>query len=464
MSNGILRSNSYLLSHLAKAVYRGLRKGGLRGKPVGTIGSPLGFPLMYEGNKFITKLPKDTKLQLKQKQKRVCREISLLIPRYKTSTIGSLLRLFFLVYGVGKKIMAFKKNKKNSTKQNNTTNSNTTNTKPKKKKKPQSKASKWIWRLIFIIGIVVMAYPFISRLYYRIDSTEDVDQFKAGTEDLSTDEIKRRIDLAHAFNESLSGEIADDPYTREKQEAGRKEYARMLELNEMMGHVEIPRINQDLPMYAGTSEDVLQKGIGHLEGTSLPVGGNNTHSVLTAHSGLPEATLFTHLNQLEIGDKFYIHNIEGVMAYQVDQVKVIEPTNFEDLVVFPGHDYVTLLTCTPIMINTHRLIVRGHRVPYVPAVDEELIRTNRANWIFRILFFVALFLILVLIIRLIRLRKQNKDYYQRLEEVRKEQDELKKIVMGGGAYRPNQGADMFEQMRNTNPDPTDSPPDGDINE
>lgn len=327
------------------------------------------------------------------------------------------------------------------------------NKKTKKKKKPQSKASKWAWRLIFLLGIVVMLYPLINRLYYRIDSTEQVDTFKAGTEDLSTEEIKRRMDLAHAYNESLSGKIADDPYTREKQEEGRKEYARMLEVAEMIGHIEVPRINQDLPIYAGTSEDILQKGAGHLEGTSLPVGGNSTHAVITAHSGLPEATLFTNLRELEIGDKFYVHNIEGVMAYQVDQVKVIEPSNFDDLVVAPGHDYVTLLTCTPLMINTHRLLVRGHRVPYVPAVDEELIRTNKANWMFRILFFVALFLILVLIIRLIKLRKENKDYYKRLEEVRKEQENLKNMFMnsssnkGYGSYQA--GSDMFEQMRNT---------------
>lgn len=359
--------------------------------------------------------------------------------------------------------MAFKKEDK--TKEKSKDNKSNPNEKVKKKKKPQSKVSKWVWRLVFLLGIAIMLYPLINKIYYRVDSTNQVDTFKSGTEELSTEEIKRRMDLAHAYNESLSGEIADDPYTRKKQEEGRKEYARMLEVEEMIGHVEIPRIDQDLPIYAGTSEDVLQKGVGHLEGTSLPVGGNSTHSVLTAHTGLPEATLFTHLTELEIGDKFYIHNIEGVMAYQVDQIKVIEPSNFSDLEVVPGHDYVTLLTCTPIMINTHRLIVRGHRVPYVPTVDEELIRTNRANWMFRILFFVALFLILVLIIRLIKLRKENKDYYKRLEEVRKEQENLKNIVMNGAAntsYQSYQsGTDMFEQMRNTD-DPNNS--NGGINE
>ena len=356
--------------------------------------------------------------------------------------------------------MAFKKKKQN-TKEN--LNKSDSKKKVKKKKKPQSKASKWIWRFIFLIGLAVMLYPAINRIYYRVDSGNQLDTFKSGTDQLSTEEIKRRIDLAHAYNESLTGDIADDPYTRKKQEEGRKEYARMLEVAEMIGHVEIPRINQDLPIYAGTSEDILQKGVGHLEGTSLPVGGNSTHSVLTAHSGLPEATLFTNLRELEIGDKFYVHNIEGVMAYQVDQIKVVEPSNFNDLLVSPGHDYVTLLTCTPLMINTHRLLVRGHRVPYVPAVDEELIRTNKANWIFRILFFVAIFLILILVIRLIKLRRENKDYYVRLEEIRKEQENIKNMFMNGKAdtNRTYQsGTDMFEQMRDT----SDKNSNGDINE
>ena len=198
----------------------------------------------------------------------------------------------------------------------------------------------------------------------------------------------------------------------------------MLEVHEMIGHIEIPKINQNLPIYAGTSDEVLQKGVGHLEGTSLPIGGNSTHSVLTAHSGLPEATLFTELGRLEIGDKFYIHNIKETMAYQVNQIKVIEPSNFDDLLIDPGHDYVTLLTCTPIMINTHRLIVRAHRVPYVPQVDEAEIQTNKTNWIFRLLFFISVFLILVLIIAIIRLKRQNKKNSKKLEEIKKNQEKL----------------------------------------
>lgn len=288
-----------------------------------------------------------------------------------------------------------------------------------KGKKVNKKKSRWVFRLIFLLGFLVMIYPLVSRLYYRIESNDQVETFSSGAKKLDTKEIDRRINLAKAFNESLSGKIASDPYSRKQQEEGRKEYARMLEVEEMIGTVDIPKINQKLPVYAGTSEDILQKGVGHLEGTSLPIGGNSTHSVLTAHSGLPEATLFTHLSQLEIGDKFYIENIEGIIAYQVDQIKIIEPSNFDDLLISPGHDYVTLLTCTPIMINTHRLIVRGHRVPYVPAVDEESIRENRNNWIFRILFFASLALILLLIILILKLRRDNKEYFKKISEFTK---------------------------------------------
>lgn len=297
------------------------------------------------------------------------------------------------------------------------------NKKKKIRKKPSRKA-KWLFRLVFLLGFMVALYPLVSRLYYRIESNNQVAVFSEGVDKLATEEIERRMGLARAYNESLNNVVSEDPYSEKKKEAGRAEYARMLEVHEMIGHVEIPKINQDLPIYAGTAEEVLQKGVGHLEGTSLPIGGNSTHAVLTAHSGLPEATLFTHLNELEIGDKFYIHNIKEIIAYQVDQKKVIEPTNFSDLLIEPGHDYVTLLTCTPIMINSHRLIVRGHRVPYVPAVDEELIRTTKANWIFRILFFIALLLIIILIIYLIKLRRDNKRYFKKIEDIKKRQEEV----------------------------------------
>ncbi|NQG96724.1 class C sortase [Streptococcus suis] len=227
------------------------------------------------------------------------------------------------------------------------------------------KKNNLLFYLIFIIGFGILLYPHISNFYYRYEATHIVTDFDQAKSGLESAEIKQRLDLAHAFNESLHNVLAEDPYSRSRHEAGRAEYARMLEIHERMGHVEIPKIEVDIPMYAGTSEEVLQKGIGHLEGTSLPVGGQDTHSVLTAHSGLPKARLFTDLHQLKLGDEFYIHNIGDILAYEVDQILVVEPSDFSQLLVVPNQDYVTLLTCTPYMVNTHRLLVRGHRIPYV---------------------------------------------------------------------------------------------------
>lgn len=179
-----------------------------------------------------------------------------------------------------------------------------------------------------------------------------------------------RLELARAYNKTLNPRKLQDPYS-EEEKAGLAEYARMLEIKEKIGYVEIPKLNEKIPVYAGTSEEVLQKGVGHLEGSSLPVGGANSHTVLTAHRGLPTASLFTNLDQLKLGDRFYIHNIAEILAYEVDQILVVEPSDFEPVLVVEEKDYATLLTCTPYMVNSHRLLVRGHRIPYVPEVHEE---------------------------------------------------------------------------------------------
>ncbi|WP_050272462.1 PI-1 pilus system sortase SrtC-1, partial [Streptococcus pneumoniae] len=229
-------------------------------------------------------------------------------------------------------------------------------------KTKKQKRNNLLLGVVFFIGMAVMAYPLVSRLYYRVESNQQIADFDKEKATLDEADIDERMKLAQAFNDSLNNVVSGDPWSEEMKKKGRAEYARMLEIHERMGHVEIPAIDVDLPVYAGTAEEVLQQGAGHLEGTSLPIGGNSTHAVITAHTGLPTAKMFTDLTKLKVGDKFYVHNIKEVMAYQVDQVKVIEPTNFDDLLIVPGHDYVTLLTCTPYMINTHRLLVRGHRI------------------------------------------------------------------------------------------------------
>lgn len=287
------------------------------------------------------------------------------------------------------------------------------------KAKPQRavrRQARWPFFLIFVVGLAVLAYPVVTRIYYDTGAARVTAEFDQAKAELSPEEVARRIGLAQAYNEALQAGRLRDPYG-EQEAAGVAEYARMLELHEMMGRLVVPKLAINLPVYAGTAEVVLQKGVGHLEGTSLPVGGNNTHTVLTAHRGLPEARLFSELDQLVVGDKFYIHNVEGVLAYQVDQVKVIDPGNFSDLLIDPGHDYATLLTCTPYMINSHRLIVRGHRVDYVAAVEEGKIAEQQAAYYFRVAFFVALGVIAILALLWLRSARRVQRLTKRLEEL-----------------------------------------------
>ncbi|HEL2050868.1 TPA: class C sortase [Streptococcus suis] len=222
-------------------------------------------------------------------------------------------------------------------------------------------------KLIFVFGLLITVYPLISQFYYRYESDREVESFYEQAQQLPSEEVSKRLEKARAYNQTLDPSKMQDPYS-EEEKAGIAEYARMLEVKEKIGFVEIPKINERIAIYAGTTEDVLQKGAGHLEGSSLPVGGESTHTVISAHRGLPNASLFTNLDRLKIGDQFYIHNIAETLAYEVDQILVVEPSNFDPVMVQSGEDYATLLTCTPYMINSHRLLVRGHRVPYEPKV------------------------------------------------------------------------------------------------
>ena len=263
-------------------------------------------------------------------------------------------------------------------------------------RKKKTLKSKIPFIIIFLIGFVILIYPIVSRLYYRIESKNVITFFDTEKGKLSNEEIERRMELAKAYNQSLHNVIENDPYSKEKKEQGKAEYARMLEIKEYIGHIQIPMINIDIPMYAGTTEEVLQKGAGHLEGTSLPIGGVNTHTVITAHNGLPTAKLFTDLSKLEVGDKFYIHNFAETLAYQIDQIKIVEPSEFNELTVVDNMDYATLLTCTPYMINSHRLLVRGHRVEYVKETVDNEILLGKQNTLYTYLFYIILSIIVVL--------------------------------------------------------------------
>ena len=265
----------------------------------------------------------------------------------------------------------------------------------------------WKIILLFIAGFLIATYPIISNWYYTVENNNQIVDFKEAVDEMSQAEIDERIDLARAYNETLDPSKLADPYT-EREKKGVENYARMLEAREKIGYIDIPKINQQIPVYAGTSEDVLQKACGHLEGTSLPIGGKSTHSVITAHRGLPQVKLFRDLDKMEVGDVFYYTNVKETLAYQVDQILVIEPWNFDPVLVVEGKDYMTLLTCTPYMINSHRLLVRGHRIPYVPEEKEEAEKKAKFNYKdFIVPGFVLLLLILILLIYLRRRRRRR---------------------------------------------------------
>lgn len=240
---------------------------------------------------------------------------------------------------------------------------------PEQQKKKKRKLQ-LLFALLFLTGLLLAMFPVISQYWYYQESAEIVKDFEQQRREIGPPEANRRIELAQAYNASLDRKVLSDPFSPREQE-GRAYYAQMLEIKELIGYVTIERIHQKLPIYAGTNEEILQKGVGQLEGTSLPVGGTNTHSVLTAHRGLPSARLFTDLDQMQEGDIFFVSNLRDTLAYQVDQIKTVEPTALHEVMLVQDQDYVTLLTCTPYMVNSHRLLVRGHRIPMPPEEAEE---------------------------------------------------------------------------------------------
>lgn len=232
--------------------------------------------------------------------------------------------------------------------------------------------------ILFLAGLSLLLYPLVANQWNNYRQSKLISEYETVVKDESrkgTINYQKEWDRAHAYNQALLPSILPDSFAiaAASDEPG-EEYMSCLNIltDEMMGYVEIPKINIKIPIFHTTSEEVLSKGAGHLEGSSLPVGGENTHSVISAHRGLPSASLFTDLDQLEDGDHFLIRVLDQTLCYEVDQIHIVEPENTSDLAVEPGQDLVTLLTCTPYAVNTKRLLVRGHRVPYEEeAIEKE---------------------------------------------------------------------------------------------
>lgn len=235
---------------------------------------------------------------------------------------------------------------------------------------------KWMSRLmtllivvVFVAGLSFLLYPTVSNLWNQAHQSRAIATYTEQVEKLDDSSNKEMLKAARKYNKELLKKA--DHWKLSKKD--KKKYESLLDVSGtgIMGYIEIPKIDCSLPIYHGTDEGALQIAIGHLEGSSLPVGGKSSHCVLSGHRGLPSARLFTDLDQMEEGDTFILNILGHKLAYEVDQIKVVLPEEMSDLEIQEGKDLCTLVTCTPYGINTHRLLVRGHRVKYVETKVQE---------------------------------------------------------------------------------------------
>ncbi len=221
--------------------------------------------------------------------------------------------------------------------------------------------------LIFLVGIGIMSYPLASSVINNLVSRSRVNEYSETVAQIPDERTQKLISEAEAYNHGISNNVVlTDPFDQQAFERIREDYEKVLRIDDtgLMGYIDIPKINVYLPIFHGTDADVLSKGAGHVQNTSLPVGGKSTHCVISAHSAYPGETFFDYLVDMSEGDEFYVHILDRTLKYEVDQIKVILPEEINDLRIVDGEDYVTLLTCTPYSVNTHRLLVRGKRVDY----------------------------------------------------------------------------------------------------
>lgn len=233
----------------------------------------------------------------------------------------------------------------------------------KKKSRQQKRKGKWLRNLLFLAGFFICIFPIISNMIERRHQMDAVATYRQVMEQEDEEEIEEKWKRAAEYNEMLfqtKGGIVEEQTKEEDM------YEQQLNIHgtDIMGSLEIPKIQVELPIYHGTTEEVLSNGIGHLKGSSLPIGGENTHSVLTGHRGLPSSKLLVRLDEIKTGDLFFIRTYKETLAYKVDKIRVVKPEDTAWMEIQQGCDLVSIVTCTPFGINSHRLIVTGHRVDY----------------------------------------------------------------------------------------------------
>ena len=279
-----------------------------------------------------------------------------------------------------------------------------------------------VFALMFVAGFLLLTYPTISDQWNTYRQNQLISSYEETVSTMEPEDFSEEWEKARAFNDTLAeNNIYGDVFAGEDEDLEDTEYWSVLNAagDGVMGYISIPKINVKLSIYHGTSDDILQTGVGHLDGTKLPIGGESTHCVLGAHRGLPSARLFTDIDQLEKGDRFYIHVLDEVLAYEVDQIyDMVDKDDMETLEsamsIVDGEDHVTLFTCTPYGVNTHRLLVRGVRVPYEGEEDiaatptESMVRAVQDYYMLYLVLGMSVTLLVILILRCLIRPKRRK--------------------------------------------------------
>lgn len=286
----------------------------------------------------------------------------------------------------------------------------------RKKKKKSSLARDLTLLIGFFIGALIFLYPTISDIWNFYRDQRLIADYGEVVKALSQEDYSEFLEEAREYNRQHTVNQFTDVFEEEEQQEPEYPYDSLLNPagNSIMGYLQIPKIDVELAIYHGTGADALERGCGHLQGTSLPVGGESTHAVLSAHRGLPSAKLFTDLDQLEIGDSFFITVLGEKLAYEVDQILTVLPEELDALEIQEGEDLVTLVTCTPYAVNTHRLLVRGHRVEYVEqtaapvTVIEKVVEQTGYTRVISLVAMIVFFILVILIWLVVRRRRKKK--------------------------------------------------------
>ena len=295
------------------------------------------------------------------------------------------------------------------------------------------KLSGILFGLLFLTGFGIRVYPTVSNQWNTYRQSRLISDYEKVVSDMKPEDYTEEWEAAREFDSTLvQNNIYGDVFGSDDTQIEDTDYWKVLNVAEdgVMGYLSIPKINVRLAIYHGTAEDVLQTGIGHMNGTSLPIGGESTHSVLAAHRGLPAARLFTDIDQMQQGDMFYIHVLDETLAYQVDQIlDMVEKDDHETLEdalqIQEGKDQVTLFTCTPYGVNSHRLLVRGTRVPYNGEEETEntpvdsMLRAIQNYYMLYLILGLAVTLLVILIMKFLFDRK-NKKHSGKTDDMSKE--------------------------------------------